>query len=95
MRFEWDPKKNEENFKKHGVSFEQAAKIFEDDFGILIPDPDHSIGEERYILIGAEIGLGVCIVCHCYLEEGELIRFISARKASKKEKGQYRRQYEG
>ena len=95
MRFAWDERKNAENLRKHDISFEQAQKIFEDDMGILIPDPDHSIGEERYVLIGAEIGLGVCIVCHCYIDRGEIIRLISARPASKQEKEQYRRQYEG
>jgi uncharacterized protein len=94
MRFSWDPLKNTENTRKHGISFEQAELIFRDDLGILIPDPDHSFGEERLILIGAAAELGICVVCHCHLETNDVIRMISARPASKKEKIQYRRQYE-
>ena len=94
LKFEWDPAKNAENIRKHGVSFEAAQAIFLDDMGILIPDPEHSIGEERFLLIGAAPETGVCIVSHCYIDKKDSIRFISAREANKKEKAKYRRQYE-
>ena len=94
LGFDWDEKKNAENLKKHGISFEQARAIFLDDMGILIADPKHSIDEERFILIGAADGLGICIVCHCYVDEHDVIRLISAREADKNETKQYRSQYE-
>ncbi|AFM12369.1 BrnT family toxin [Turneriella parva] len=95
LHFEWDPHKSAENLRKHKVSFEEAQTVFYDDFGLLIPDPDHSIGEERFILIGTSATTGICIVSHCYKDKGNVIRLISARKANKKEKDQYRSQYEG
>ena len=94
LHFEWDPIKNQVNIKKHGVSFNEAEEIFYDDMGILIPDPEHSTDEERFILIGAADSTGILIVSHCYVDAREAIRFISARKADKKEKAQYRSQYE-
>jgi len=52
MEFEWDPQKAEMNLRKHGVSFAEAGTVFGDDFAITVPDPDHSIDEERYITVG-------------------------------------------
>jgi len=95
LHFEWDPRKSAENLRKHKVSFEEAQTVFYDDFGLLIPDPDHSVGEERFILIGTSATTGICIVSHCYKDKENVIRLISARKANKKEKDQYRSQYEG
>ena len=95
LHFEWDPRKSAENLRKHKVSFEEAQTVFYDDFGLLIPDPDHSVGEERFILIGTSATTGICIVSHCYKDKENIIRLISARKANRKEKDQYRSQYEG
>jgi len=95
LHFEWDPRKSAENLRKHKVSFEEAQTVFYDDFGLLIPDPDHSVGEERFILIGTSATTGICIVSHCYKDKENVIRLISARKANRKEKDQYRSQYEG
>jgi uncharacterized protein len=90
LRFEWDPKKAASNEKKHGVSFEEARTVFFDENAKLIDDPDHSEDEERFVLLGISSSLRVMVVCHCYREQGNLIRIISARKASTHESKQYR-----
>ena len=90
MRFEWDPKKAASNEKKHGVSFEEARTVFFDVNAKLIDDPDHSEDEDRFVLLGISSTLRVMVVCHCYREQGNLIRIISARKASAHESKQYR-----
>lgn len=90
IRFEWDPRKAASNEKKHGISFEEAQTVFYDENGRLIDDPDHSDEEDRFILLGASSQSHVLIVCHCYRESDEVIRIISARKATKKEQKFYR-----
>jgi uncharacterized protein len=90
IRFEWDPKKAASNEKKHGVSFEEARTVFFDENAKLIDDPDHSEDEERFVLLGLSSSLRVILVCHCYRDEGGVIRIISARKASSHESKQYR-----
>lgn len=94
LRFEWDPKKSESNKKKHGVSFEEAETAFLDEQGLLIADPDHSKDEERFVLLGVSTILRTLVVCHCYRENDEVIRIISARKADRFEQVQYRQQRE-
>ncbi len=90
LNFEWDENKNTLNQKKHGVTFEEAKTIFIDELAQLIPDPDSSKGEERFILMGVSSQSRLLTVCHC--ERGlDTIRIISARKADKHE----RKQYEG
>ena len=59
-------KKNAANRRKHGVSFEEARTAFLDDNARVIPDPDHSEDEDRFVLIGLSISLRVLVVCHCY-----------------------------
>lgn len=88
IRFEWDEEKNAKNIGKHGISFEEAEEVFDDINAIIFDDPDHSFGEERFLIIGA-IDKGVCIVSHCYREENNVIRIISARKATKNEQKFY------
>ena len=80
--FEWDDQKNTSNKRDHDVSFEDAQTVFFD-------DPDHSIQEERFILLGLSQSLKVLVVCHCYRSNESKIRIISARKATKKEQGVY------
>ncbi len=92
LRFEWDENKNRLNLKKHGVSFEQAKTVFLDDLARLIPDPDHSKGEERFILMGMSSKFNLLTVCHCE-REYNTIRIISARKADKVERKQYEGDY--
>ncbi len=89
MIFEWDEVKNTINKKKHGISFEEAQAVFEDELAILFDDPDHSEEEDRFLIIGMTDRTGVCIVSHCYRGEDERIRIISARKATKTEQDVY------
>ena len=89
LSFEWDPDKNRSNQKKHGVSFDEAATVFLDEEGILIPDPDHSDYEERFVLIGTSRKADLLTVVHCLRETETIIRIISARKAPKNEERQY------
>jgi uncharacterized DUF497 family protein len=91
IRFLRDPAKNKVNAKKHGVDFEEARTVFYDPNAIQYLDPDHSEEEERFILLGLSARRNVLIVCHCYREKDSLIRIISARKADKTEKENYRR----
>ena len=91
ISFEWDAKKNIENIKKHKISFEEAKEVFYDDKAILFDDPEHSDFEDRFLIIGRIRNLNICIVSHCYKEEDGVIRLISARKATKKERESYER----
>jgi len=90
IKFDWDEKKAATNLKKHAVSFEEAQSVFDDDLARLIPDPDHSEDEERFILLGLSYSLKVLVVVHCYKDEDNIIRLISARKASKPEAKLYK-----
>ena len=89
LRFEWDSRKNSANRRKHGISFEEAKTVFLDDNARVIPDPEHSEDEERFVLLGLSISLRVLVVCHCYRRSGDVIRIISARKADHDEIEQY------
>ena len=89
LYFEWDEHKNELNKRKHGVSFEEATSVFYDDNALLIGDPEHSIEEERFIMLGYSSKANLLVVCHCYRHSETVIRLISARKATKRESGQY------
>jgi uncharacterized DUF497 family protein len=90
IRFEWDPRKDEANQKKHGVSFEEAQSVFFDDNAIQFYDEDHSDQEERFIMLGVSILSRILVVCHCKRRAGEVIRIISARKATNVERKHYR-----
>ena len=89
LRFEWDEAKNRSNRRKHGVSFEEARSAFLDENARAVPDPDGSDDEDRFVLLGLSISLRVLVVCHCYRQEDEVIRIISARKADRDELRQY------
>ena len=89
--FEWDEAKNKANIKKHGVSFEEAESVFFDEYALLKADPDHSETEDRFVLLGLSAKLRLLLVCHCFEVDDGLIRVISCRKASRKEKPLYRR----
>jgi len=91
LSFAWSRQKAEGNRKKHGVSFEEAQSVFSDERALLISDPDHSEDEDRFILLGFSASLRLLVVCHCYREETDVIRIISARKASKPEAASYNR----
>jgi uncharacterized DUF497 family protein len=87
MNIEWDPRKAKSNLRKHGVSFEEAATALSDPMAITGADPDHSITEYRYVTFGVSVRGRLLVVSHT--EEGETIRIISARKASKGEREIY------
>ena len=89
INFEWDPDKAEKNLLKHGVTFEEAQTAFYDVHARLIPDPDSSFGEERFLLLGQSTDYKTLMVCHCYRDPDEQVRIISARKADKNERKQY------
>lgn len=93
MTFEWDENKNRINQRKHGVSFEETIRVFEDIYSILFDDPDHSELEERFLIIGMSDKKGVCLVSHCYRGVDDNIRIISARKATKAEQKVYDEQF--
>lgn len=89
LQFEWDARKATANEKKHGVSFEEARSVFFDERARLIVDPDHSEDEARFILLGLSSSLRLLVVCHCYRSDDNVIRIISARKATAGESKSY------
>jgi uncharacterized DUF497 family protein len=93
LRFEWDERKNAANVRKHGVSFAEAETVFADEHALLLNDPDHSSEEDRFILMGLGQSLRVILVFHCYRQGEDVIRIISARKASRGERQDYVRRW--
>jgi uncharacterized DUF497 family protein len=89
LLFEWDERKNRANKRRHGVSFEDAQGAFFDEDAILYHDPEHSDEEDRFLLLGLSLQLRVLVVCHCYREGSSVIRLISARRATKRERRVY------
>jgi uncharacterized DUF497 family protein len=89
IQFIWDDVKSRSNLRKHGISFEEAKTVFFDEDARLLHDPDHSEQEDRFILLGMSLKLRLLLVCHCYREGENLIRIISARKATKAESQRY------
>ncbi|MEC7561372.1 MAG: BrnT family toxin [Pseudomonadota bacterium] len=88
VEFEWNDAKSQSNQRKHGVSFVEAATVFQDEFARVVPDPDHSIDEQRYLLLGVSSMMRLLVVSHCERAVNS-IRIISARKASLRELKQY------
>lgn len=89
--FEWDPIKDAANRSKHGVSFREAATAFLDERGMIIADPDHSLHEDRFVLLGMSARARLLVVVHCWRRADSVIRIISARPASAPECRQYLR----
>jgi len=87
--FEWDENKFITNQKKHKISFEEAKSVFYDDHAKYRDDPDHSEGEERFIILGLSKKANLLVVCHCYRASNTIIRIFSARKATPAETRQY------
>jgi len=85
VKFEWDPAKNKKNFKKHKVDFEEAQYVFRDELALEVYDEEHSEIEDRYIIIGLSSKTRELYVCHCYRNDGEVVRLISARRATTEE----------
>jgi uncharacterized DUF497 family protein len=84
-RFDWDERKNRVNRTKHGIWFEEAQSVFHDPHARLFYDPEHSKGEDRFILLGVSSAARTLVVIHCYRGSASMIRIISARKATRKE----------
>lgn len=91
MQFEWDNNKAISNFRKHGISFVDAATVFGDPLSVTFPDPDHSIDESRFLTIGLSSTSKIIILSHT--DRGDKIRIISARKATRKEQRFYEEEY--
>lgn len=85
LRFEWDTTKAAANAAKHGVTFAEARTVFFDERARLISDPDPSADEDRFVLLGLSANLRLLMVCHCCRGADEVIRIISARRASNRE----------
>ena len=85
--FEWDPAKAEANEKKHGVSFFEGTEVFDDDYSSAVRDPDHSVEEDRYLIFGLSKSGRYLVVS--YTERGDLIRIISAREMTPRERRAY------
>ena len=85
--FEWDSRKAESNLRKHGVTFDEASTVFADPFSLLMSDPDHSVEEERYVLLGMSSKGSLLVVA--FVERPPRTRLISARRASRMERERY------
>jgi len=88
LKFEWDPNKNQLNQLNHGVAFEEAKSVFDDENAFTFYDIDHSYNEDRFIIIGMSIKYRELMVCHC-VRTDDAIRIISARKTKKGEAKKY------
>jgi uncharacterized DUF497 family protein len=97
MKAEWDIAKASENLRKHSVSFPEAIEIFEDPFALTLSDTEHSVDEDRYVTLGLCKRLDILLVVHTYrlVPPHEVLRIISARKATQNERNMYIRRREG
>ena len=95
IKFIWDENKNQINKDKHRLSFEEAKTVFYDMEAIVFDDPEHSQEEERFLILGFSEKARLCIVSHCYRENDEVIRIISARRATKNEEKYYNKENSG
>jgi len=87
VQFEWDSEKDIRNLERHGVSFEEAKTVFDDDLFVAFADPSHSVGERRYLIMGQSGGGRLLVVS--YTERHQRIRLISAREATRRERKFY------
>jgi len=87
--FRWDHLKDLSNRAKHGVGFHEASSVFYDDHARLMTDPDHSAQEDRFVILGMSSSLRILVVVHSYRQKDEVIRIISARKATRSEAREY------
>ena len=89
IRFEWDERKSRENQRKHGVSFDEARTVFFDQQAVEFYNDAYGEIEDRFLLLGVSAKLRILMICHCLREKGNVIRFLSARKATKHEQRDY------
>lgn len=87
MEFEWDHQKAAANGRKHGVTFQEAVEVFADDYSSTVPDPDHSVGEARFVIFGRTSGGRFLVVS--FTERGDRIRIINARLMTPTERRAY------
>ena len=87
LRFIWDRDKAAANLRKHAVAFDEAATSFGDPLSLTIPDPEHSVGEQRWLLVGESVAGRLLVVAHT--ERGDEIRIINARRATRRERQTY------
>ena len=87
--FDWDINKNKTNINKHGISFKEAASVFFDECAVEFDDTSHSQDEDRFLIIGRSQRLRLMVVCHCYRDDNQVIRIISARHANEAETETY------
>ena len=88
--FEWDERKAQSNVRKHGISFEEASTAFGDPLSLLMPDPDHSLDEERYVVLGHSSRRRLLVVA--FVERPPRTRLISAREATPRERRLYEKE---
>ncbi len=93
MEFEWDPKKAAKNLQKHGVSFTEAATVFDDPLSMSVPDPDHSAEEDRLVIVGQSYRRRLVIVS--FAERGDRYRIVSARELTRAESKAYEEELYG
>ena len=93
ITFEWDNQKASANVEKRGVSFDEASTVFYDPHALVIDDEEHSLDEDRFIIVGLSSVARVLTVCHCYREANEVVRIISARRATRNEEREYWRRW--
>jgi hypothetical protein len=91
LHFEWNDAKNRENKRKHRVSFEEAETVFLDDWAVLIQDEEEE--EQRFVLVGTSAAVRVLVVSHTYRARDQMIRLISARRATPSERRDYERRW--
>jgi uncharacterized DUF497 family protein len=89
MKFEWDEPKNQSNFSKHSIWFEEAQTVWADSASVEFLDPEHSKEEDRFIRVGHSTNSRILLIVFCEREGGSIIRIISARKANSRERKQY------
>jgi uncharacterized protein len=89
IEFAWDRRKARSNLANHGISFEEAQTVFQDESARLIDDPDHSEYEDRLLLLGYSLQARCLVVIHCYRQSDSVIRLISARRATGQEEQMY------
>ncbi len=87
MKFEWDEQKNKANIQKHGIDFRDAVYVFSDHLALNMPD-NFAENEERWLLLGMNLKQQILLVVHTF-RENDVIRIISARKATQREKSTY------
>jgi uncharacterized DUF497 family protein len=87
--FSWDDKKAKNNLTKHKVTFNEASTVFFDENAIEFYDPEHSVNEDRYLMLGISSRLRIIVVSYCTRKSGMEIRIISARRATKNEQSVY------